>query len=325
MRTIVLIVSFGYALFLPFLFVTAPADAVHPGNADSMIVVSRGWFTMGADSWELNERPEHDIFLKAFLIDRYEVSAEEFAAFLNDQGNSGDRFFSADEYSTVMKLPSVNNGSGTAAEKSGHYAPKKGYENFPANNVSWFGADAFCRWKGKRLPTEAEWEKAARGSDLSLYPWGNSTPDALKARFDQRWEDNGLLVMLPVDSLPDGASDYGVLNMAGNVLEWVNDWYRQNYCNFCDPGGEKYYEAAADLLGVNKPSSFIAKKPEEPPKYDPSGPLVGTFKVLRGGAWDENLALRMRASYRYWLAPLQRDRKTGFRCVKNLNGEAAEK
>lgn len=204
-------------------------------NAGDMVQIPKGSFTMGLNTPGLPEGPEHEVYLSAFLIDKYEVSAKDFVEFLNARGNPDDKYFSHDQYSTVIGVANINGRDVEAKENPQRYKPRTGFENFPANNVSWFGAEAYCRWKGKRLPTEAEWEKAARGDDKRLYPWGKDLPDERKARYGQKWEEKAFNVMVPVDALPEGVSYYGVFNMAGNVWEWVSDWYKQNYCGYCSP------------------------------------------------------------------------------------------
>jgi formylglycine-generating enzyme required for sulfatase activity len=286
------------------------------GSDEAMVVVPKGWFNMGYDQGEFNETPEHEVFLKAFSIDRYEVPAKEFAAFLNEKGNPEGRYFSCDAYSTIACLDKEDKHTERPAGGSSVYKPRPGYENYPANDVSWFGADNFCRWKGKRLPTEAEWEKAARGEDSRLYPWGDSLPDGRTSRFGTESEKKGLSVLLPVDSLPDGRSYYGLYNMAGNVVEWTSDWYRQNYCNFCDPDSEDYIKTASELLGLHDAAGVDKKNPDVPPMYNSEGPPLGSFKVLRGGSWNNRSEVQVRTVYRYWLEPNERDNTTGFRCAK---------
>jgi formylglycine-generating enzyme required for sulfatase activity len=260
----------------------------HPEEKDGMVVIPKGKFRIGLDAGEINARSAHDVYLNTYMIDKYEVSAAEFARFLNDKGNPEDRYFSQDSYSTIIK-------------ESSTYAPRKGFENFPANNISWLGAYAYCQWKGKRLPTEAEWEKAARDNDGRIYPWGNSLPDDSKARFNQKWEDKGLNVMVPVNALPEGASYYGIYSMAGNVWEWVDDWFRRNYCLYCP-----------------EENKCIPCQEGSPCDYCPAErPASGNFKVLRGGSWYEEFGeYTIRSVYRYWLEPEDRFLNTGFRCAK---------
>jgi formylglycine-generating enzyme required for sulfatase activity len=287
---------------------------------EGMVLIPRGWFSMGYDEGEFNERPIHEVFLEPYLIDRYEVSASEFALFLNEKGNPDNRFFFHDEYATVIGVKNINGRDVEAENEPDTYIPRKGFERYPANNVSWYGADAYCRWKEKRLPSEAEWEKAARGVDLRIYPWGNVQPDNTKARFNQTWDMHGLNVLLPVNSLPEGKSVYGVFNMSGNVWEWINDWFRLNYCDFCDPGGDEYITTASGLLGkdINDIRKMYEADPDAPPRRNPTGPDVGRFKVLRGGSWHEISEVKIRSTFRYWLDPLERDWSTGFRCVRDV-------
>ncbi len=291
-----------------------------------MVRVQKGWFIMGSNTGELNERPEHEVFLDNFFIDKYEVSAKDFSEFLNDRGNPDNRYFSYDSYSTIIEMKENGRDAGSGQVKV-RYMPQKGYESYPANNVSWYGAYAYCRWKGKRLPTEAEWEKAARNDDksklpwderLRTYPWGSEMPDDTRARVDQKWEEKGIRVMVPVTSLPGGASYYGTYNMAGNVWEWVADWYRQNYCNFCDPTFEEDLKLVARLNEKKKsPASDRREARQAPPMDNPKGPSDGQFKVLRGGSWYDSFStLTVQSTYRFWLDPEERYLNTGVRCAK---------
>jgi formylglycine-generating enzyme required for sulfatase activity len=268
-----------------------------------MITIPKGWFTKGWNGGEKNERPEHEVYVDTFMIDLYEVSAKDFADFLTTQGNPDELYFSHDKYSTVIGASNIQNRPVEKKENPELYIPRQGYENFPANNVSWYGADAYCKWKGKRLPTESEWEKAARGDDRRTYPWGNSMPDDSKARYNQTWADKGFNVMVAVDQLPDGASFFRVLNMGGNVWEWVDDWFRRHYCRRCPEGD-------------NKPC--FPCDAEGPCDYCPDTiPVEGDFKALRGGSWYDSFGeLVIRTTQRYWLNPSDRFLHTGFRCAK---------
>lgn len=285
-------------------------------TTDRMAVIPAGWFIMGTDFGEPNENPPHEIFIDTFKIDRHEVTAAEFAAFLNEKGNKDNRYFTHNEYSTVIGISLQEGRESETVKAPERYVPRKGLEDFPANNTSWYAGYDYCKWKGKRLPTEAEWEKAAKGTDFRIYPWGNIPPDPSKAVYANDWKEKGFSVMTPVDALKAGGSPYGVLNMSGNVLEWVADWYRSNYCNFCDPAGEDFNETASEIIGISDPSpSYEFINPDIPPKYDSIGPLVGSFKVLRGGGWSDSSAWTIRNSHRQWLAPYERYNNTGFRCA----------
>ena len=283
----------------------------------NMVVIPAGWFIMGSDMGEFNEKPAHEVYLDTFEIDRYEVSAKDFAQFLSEKGNSSGNYFSYDDSATIIDISNYKTeGIGKETGKEG-YLPRKGLDNYPANNVSWYGAYDYCISKGKRLPTEAEWEKAARGMNSGIFPWGNSFPDSSKARYNQKLQEHDPQALVPVDSLSDGSSPYGVLNMSGNVLEWVTDWYRQNYCDFCDPEGAEFTDIANEIANKGKsPERISDSHPYIPPKNNPGGPTAGSFKVLRGGSWEEESEMKIRASFRYWLVPMDRRNNTGFRCAK---------
>lgn len=308
-----------------------PQTATEPG----MLVVGGGRFTMGRDKGEINERPSHKVHVDTFAMDRTEVSANDFAEFLNAAGNADAIYFTPDEHATVVIAPT------DGGRQETRFSARPGYERYPANNISWEGADAYCRWRGKNLPSEAEWEKAARGIDKRLFPWGNRNPGAGLARFEQVWQEKQFNVLVPVDDLPEGASPYGMLNMAGNVLEWVNDWYRQNLCDFCNPETEANLDLILQLTGrdtappdaghagaakTEEAAQGNAKdKRQTPPRTNPSGPTTGSFKVLRGGSWQDRLEDDLATTRRFWLDPAQRFPNTGFRCSQQASGKPVGK
>ncbi|MGA9348793.1 MAG: formylglycine-generating enzyme family protein [Anaerolineae bacterium] len=201
----------------------APTLGAPPPEVEAvMIAIPAGEFTMGSDVED--ERPPHVVFVGAFEIDKFEVTNQEFERFVWEAGYVTD------------------------AEKTGDtswrfYAKDK--PNHPVVKVSWNDARAYCEWAGKRLPTEAEWEKAARGTDARIYPWGNQW-DAAKANT----KEAKLRGATPVGSFPAGASPYGMMDMAGNVAEWTSDWFKAY------PGGDFH-------------SPYFGEK----------------YRVIRGGGW----------------------------------------
>jgi formylglycine-generating enzyme required for sulfatase activity len=238
-----------------------------------MVYVPAGNFTIGSDSGGSDEQPVHTVYLDAYYIDKYEVTNAQFAQFLS-AGNSS-------HYNSSMRITQ----SGSA------YTAQSGYENHPVVYVDWNVAKAYCKWVGKRLPTEAEWEKAARGTDGRTYPWGEGI-DGTRANYCDvncaySWKDSsvndGYAETAPVGSYPAGVSPYGAYDMAGNVWEWVTDWY-----------SSAYYSSS--------------------PSSNPQGPSSGTYRVLRGGSWF-NVTLNLRVAYRLGLDPSARFDGVGFRCA----------
>ena len=232
-----------------------PAAAKPPEGA--MVVVPTGEFTMGSSAGDSDEQPEHKVHVDAFSIDVYEVTVGQYAAFLQAKGIEPPSDWKTMNQPTHQKRPAANMDSVDAA--------------------------AYCKWANKRLPTEAEWEKAARGTDGRLYPWGNEAPTPLHTNFGKTdWNNHGVLA--PVGSFEEGKSPYGIYDMAGNVWEWVSDWY-----DF------RYYKSA--------------------PSKNPTGPSSGGTKVIRGGAWNSN-ARAIRSANRSLISPTDQG-LTGFRCAKN--------
>ncbi len=179
--------------------------------AAEMVSIPAGPFTMGSDTGPADERPAHRVELLAFAIDPTPVTNAQFAAFLNAAGPmnaAGERLYDVDD------------GDARIHQRGGKWVADPGFENHPVVEVSWFGARDYCAWAGKRLPTEAEWEKAARGTDGRKYPWGNSPPDQTRAQFSAGWNQTA-----SVEKFPNGASPYGVLDLAGNAWEWVSSAY----------------------------------------------------------------------------------------------------
>ncbi len=225
----------------------------------SMVLIPAGEFTMGSVGGDPDEQPVHKVYVSAFFIDKYQVAVAQYARFLEAM-----HLDSPPEW-TIMNKPTN--------------------QNRPVANVDWVDADAYCKWAGKRLPTEAEWEKAARGTDGRVYPWGNEPPTRFLANAGKDvWSNHSALS--PVGTLEGGKSPYGVYDMAGNVWEWVSDWYDSDY-----------YKTS--------------------PQQNPPGPRKGDSKVIRGGSWGSKGITDLRASDRETHVPSFRGLGTGFRCARN--------
>lgn len=231
-----------------------------------MVLVPAGEFLMGNEVE--GDAPSHRVYLDAFYIDRQEVTNARYLKFVESTRHRAPQHVIDPQYDLWAGA-----------------ALTPGVADLPVVNVDWSDADAYCRWAGKRLPTEAEWEKAARGTDGRLYPWGNEAPSFARLNFSRRWQ--GVYTLQPVGSYESGSSPYGAQDMAGNVWEWVSDWY--------DAG------------------SYAAG-----PSRNPQGPSSGSSKVLRGGSWT-NTADSVRATHRREEDSDMRNSDSGFRCARNAN------
>jgi len=236
------------------LVVTTPAGTEH-----ELVLVPEGDFIRGADDEEVDEFPAHTVLLSTFYIDKFEVTNARYVEFLNDLAKNTD-----DQGNALLDLSGTSVQIRTNANTTFFAVKDAVFADHPVVHVTWFGAKAYCDWAGMRLPTEAEWEKAARGTDGRTYPWGEDI-NPTKANYgtdaccngDDR---DGYLETAPVGSFPDGVSPYGGLDMAGNVWEWVNDWY-----------DEVYY------------TTFVRNSVP-----DPQGSESGSLRVIRGGSWYGN-------------------------------------
>ena len=255
-------------------------SSVEKADPRNMVLVSPGFFIMGSNKSLEDEAPEHRVYLDSYWIDKFEVSAGKFAEFLNTMDN--------------LKGYYLDNKFGTLYY-DGRFHPRPGLENYPINNITWNAADEYCKWKEKRLPTEAEWEKAARGTAAQAYPWGNIPPSDTLARYFQTWtKEENHKVMVPVQALTEGQSPYGLHNMAGNVKEWVDDWYDREYYN------------------------------EQSEYANPRGPIGGEFKVVRGGSWRDMKGF-IYSTFRNSGNPKSRMDDYGFRCAKNAGPASGDK
>lgn len=244
-----------------------PETRTNKKDGAKMVLVPAGEFIMGTNSPYYNdEKPAHKVYLDAFYMDKHEITNLQYQKFVQATDQPIPSHKTDPEYDLWTK-------DGFPAEIANH----------PVVNTGWLAADAYCKWAGKRLPTEAQWEKAARGADERLYPWGNQLPEALSVPFGKKW--NGLQTYQPVGSLPAAVSPYGVMNMAGNVAEWVSDWY--------DP---QYYQNS--------------------PAKNPTGPETGFYKVVRGGSCF-NVRYYLRCIDRDYDDTGNRPKEIGLRCVSS--------
>lgn len=202
---------YGWLIMIALALLTV--SAVHAQDDAAMVLIPAGPFTMGgegkATDEDAQERPPHEVNLPAFYLDKCEVTTAQFAKFLNAVKKLQD------EAGKPLVWASA---SFPLQQKDGQWAPVAGREKHPMAFVTWYGAMAYAKWAGKRLPTEAEFEKAARGADKRKFPWGD-TFDPSRMWFGQ---DN----IQPVGTKPTGASPYGCLDMAGNVWEWTSSLFK---------------------------------------------------------------------------------------------------
>ncbi len=247
-------------------------------ESSPMVTVAEGLFLMGTGRtaqasfsleypYDDTEQPQRRVWLDQFEIDQQEVSLGEFLRWLNRQHRSLPR----EIHKLIDHMMSV------------HAVPPDTLAHWPALYVTWAEATDFCRSHGKRLPTEAEWEKAARGEKGYLFPWGQKPPTPGLAMFGQ-YHVHEIPIVASVDSGDKGQSPYGLRHMAGNAAEWVADWF-----------GIDYYVTMPDR--------------------NPRGVARGRYKVVRGGSWKSAPVL-LRTATRSGASPEQRAATVGFRCAR---------
>lgn len=282
---------------------------------EEMILVPAGKFLMGSNekeiedtvntaveygfvdadrSWFVDEFPQHEVYLDSFYIDKYEVTNKQFDEFVTSTGykTDGER----EGYGFIWDGSAWKEVSGaTWQHPKGPGSYITGRMDHPVVQVSWNDAIAYALWSGKRLPTEAEWEKACRGTDGAVYPWGDVWNDnyANSARLNLSYLTGFMPDFfnkrgtIPVGKIPSGTSPSGSMDMIGNVWEWCSDWYSSSY----------YYDS---------------------PDKNPGGPETGDLKVLKGGSWYYNNPAYLRSPLRLYEPPDSRNFMIGFRCAKDL-------
>jgi formylglycine-generating enzyme required for sulfatase activity len=198
------------SLLVAVTMIAAGSAGAGQAPLSEMVSIPAGPFTMGATEGPEDERPAHEVTLAAYSIDRFPVTNAQFAEFLNKAAPSPPAgLYDVDDPDARIHL------------RGDRWTADTDYANHPVVEVPWNGAVQYCAWRGKRLPTEAEWEKAARGTDARRYPWGSDLPDRRRAQYEA-----GYNATAAVDAFPAGASPYGAREMAGNAWEWVSSAYR---------------------------------------------------------------------------------------------------
>ena len=274
---------------VPTMVPVAVKRRTRPLDGMVMVYVPAGEFLMGSTgNANANEKPQHTVYLDAFWIDQTEVTVAQFRAFAQASGYQTTAEKQGWAYAWVENAKEWQKVNG--ADWQHPFGPGSNAEdNQAVVQVSWFDAVAYCEWVGGSLPTEAQWEKAARGTDGRVYPWGNLFDGTWLNYCDSRCEsgdhafDDGYRYTAPVGSYPAGVSPYGALDMAGNVWEWTADRYDEGY----------YADS---------------------PAQNPGGPESGQYCVLRGGSWNHDQS-GMRTAYRLEGSPIDRVDNFGYRCT----------
>ena len=237
----------------------------------TLIYIPAGQFQMGSSAGNEDETPVHAVSLDGYWLDSTEVTQEMFTAFLNASGN---------QFEGGVSWLNPSEPFVWIDEQDSTWQVRPEMQRQPIVGVSWYGANAYCAWAGRQLPTEAQWEYAAKGINAYRFPWGNDTLDCNHARYAGCGTSP-----VNVDSLPLGLNEYGVYGLAGNVAEWLNDRYAADYY-------------------------------EESPVLNPTGPSNGYYRVVRGGFWASSY-IGLQTSHRDWAGADVRDSGIGFRCALN--------
>lgn len=258
---------------------TSLPDQIIDDKGIPMLLVPAGEFTMGSDNLDEEERPVHQVYLDAFYMDKYEVTNHQYKKCVN---------------AGACEPPSK-----TGSYTRSSYFGNSQYDDYPVNFVDWYQATSYCNWRGARLPTEAEWEKSARGTDARSFPWGSNF-QCQNGNFDDeiRLRDeffipggpncDGYEDTAPVGVFENGKSPFEIYDLSGNVWEWVSDWYAENYFT-------------------------------ESPYKNPQGPSSGELRVLKGGSWGNYDIHSVHAATRSKSEPTSEYYVIGFRCTLSVS------
>ncbi|HUI88012.1 MAG TPA: SUMF1/EgtB/PvdO family nonheme iron enzyme [Anaerolineales bacterium] len=244
----------------------SPSAPTAVANQNWLILVPAGNFIMGSYNGNADEQPVHIVYLDAFYIDKYEVTNALYKSCVDANACPFPKFINSNTRAT--------------------YYGNSRYDDYPVIGVTWDMAQTYCQWRGGRLLTEAEWEKAARGTDGLVYPWGNGI-DPSRANYNSKNGSNTMGDTSAVNAYPSGVSPYGVYDMEGNVWEWVADIYDANY----------YASLALPIT-------------------NPFGPTSGLYRVTKGGSWDST-DYDLRSARRNFNDPSKANIYIGFRCGRN--------
>ena len=250
-----------------FIFLLFPYPSPGTERTDTkMIYFPEGEFVMGSPigQGKKNEHPQHKVYLNAFYLDKYEVTFFDFESYLA---------------SNLKKYPTI---TGWVDRKA-----RPDMLNKPIFGLQWKRCRNYCSWKGKRMPTEAEWERAAKGKESRIYPWGNKEPNKTLANYGNCCFIKKGKILNKIGFFINGNTPEGIADLGGNVAEWVSDWYDKNYY-------------------------------EQSPYKNPKGPKKGKYHVIRGGAWN-SLPVYLRSSSRYGDSDSKDYYGIGCRCAKDAD------
>lgn len=284
---------------------------------EGMVLIPEGPFLMGSTEEDIKkvleldrnveasrfdvEVPQREVYMSAYLIDKYPVTNAKYRKFIESGGYKQRDFWSDAGWDYVQQSKPL--------DSDGVHSALDGEDDCPVVNVSWYEAEAFARYAGKRLPTEAEWEKAARGTDGRIYPWGNEYD---KTRLN--CAESKIEKPTPVTKFPEGISGYGCFDMAGNVWEWTADWFDSQYYRSAPDRDPQGPAKAEDKPFFGRPEDVGTSIYDlEPAEAGDS--TLSDCKVLRGGSWNGGGVIHIRCANRDYDEPDYKNDTIGFRCA----------